>query len=226
MTIDRIRIATPCRASWERMEGDERVRHCAECKLNVYNFAEMTRDEVRALLARSEGRVCARLYRRDVRRRVSRAAAAIVAALLSLPAFAKGIKIHGSKVTLKVEQAAAQRQAALTGFVVHEDLVLPGVTVVLRNEATGQQFTFVTDVSGAFHFASLTEGAYRADLQLMGFKTATIEHLELKPGAVTHAIVTMRLDINEQFEIGVIPAQETHEPMKTTFTQSFIEKLP
>jgi len=32
--------------------------------LNVYNFAEMTRDEVRDLLARTEGRVCARLYRR------------------------------------------------------------------------------------------------------------------------------------------------------------------
>ena len=28
------------------MAGDERVRHCTLCSLNVYNFAEMTRDEV------------------------------------------------------------------------------------------------------------------------------------------------------------------------------------
>ena len=55
--IDRLRIASPCPASWERMEGDERVRHCAVCNLNVYNFAEMTRDEVNALIARSEGRL-------------------------------------------------------------------------------------------------------------------------------------------------------------------------
>jgi hypothetical protein len=46
------------------MAGDERVRHCTLCSLNVYNFAEMTREEVRELLARTEGRVCARLYRR------------------------------------------------------------------------------------------------------------------------------------------------------------------
>src|SRR5437763_488881 len=44
--IESLRIATPCQASWQRMAGDERVRHCTLCSLNVYNFAEMTRDEV------------------------------------------------------------------------------------------------------------------------------------------------------------------------------------
>src|SRR5229473_6883076 len=62
--LGRLRIAVPCQASWEGMAGDERVRHCTLCSLNVYNFAEMTCDEVRELLMRTEGRVCARLYRR------------------------------------------------------------------------------------------------------------------------------------------------------------------
>ena len=62
--LKNLRIATPCPATWEGMAGDERVRHCTLCSLNVYNFEEMTRDEVRALLMRTEGRVCARLYRR------------------------------------------------------------------------------------------------------------------------------------------------------------------
>src|SRR5436190_6844716 len=106
MTSDRlgsIRIAAPCHASWAEMAGDERVRHCTLCSLNVYNFAEMTRDEVRELLVRTEGRVCARLYRRTdgtvltrdcptglraIRQRASRIAAAVIAALLSLPALA------------------------------------------------------------------------------------------------------------------------------------------
>ena len=39
------------------------MRHCTLCDLNVYNFAELTREEIRALLT-SEGRVCGRLYRR------------------------------------------------------------------------------------------------------------------------------------------------------------------
>src|SRR5260370_29655259 len=105
--LGNLRIAVPCQASWEGMAGDERVRHCTLCSLNVYNFAEMTRDEVRELLMRTEGRVCARLYRRAdgtvltrdcptglraMRLRASRVAAALVAALCSLPAFAFGAR--------------------------------------------------------------------------------------------------------------------------------------
>ena len=33
-----IRIASPCPADWDKMVGDERVRHCSECNFNVYNF--------------------------------------------------------------------------------------------------------------------------------------------------------------------------------------------
>lgn len=62
--LNNLRIAAPCDMAWESMAGDERVRHCTLCSLNVYNFAEMTRDEIRALLLRTEGRVCGRLYRR------------------------------------------------------------------------------------------------------------------------------------------------------------------
>ena len=36
-SVGRLCIALPCLTSWERMEGDERVRHCAVCNLNVYN---------------------------------------------------------------------------------------------------------------------------------------------------------------------------------------------
>src|SRR3954449_6188431 len=104
-SLKNIRIASPCQASWAAMAGDDRVRYCSLCSLNVYNFSQMTRDEVRELLLRSEGRVCGRLYRRAdgtiltrdcptglraLRQRASRAAAAVVAALLSLPSLAFG----------------------------------------------------------------------------------------------------------------------------------------
>ena len=239
--MDGLRIASPCSVSWERMEGDERVRHCAECSLNVYNFAEMTRDEVRELLARNEGRVCARLYRRAdgtvlardcptglraLRRRASRAAAAAVAALLSLPVFAKvsSIKIQGSTVKMTTEQAAAQA-AAFTGVAVMGDAQLPGVTVVLRDEATGRQVTAVTDRNGVFKFESLSDGIYTVELTLPGLEPAKIEHLELKSGVVTHANVALR----PVMEMGVIllePEPVRHDPLSITFTQSFIDKLP
>jgi hypothetical protein len=62
--IDTLKIASPCKANWNEMAGDDRMRFCGLCKLNVYNFSGMTRVEISDLLLRSEGRVCARMYQR------------------------------------------------------------------------------------------------------------------------------------------------------------------
>lgn len=62
--LEDVRIASPCKASWRKMKGDNRVRNCAECSLNVYNISEMTREEVAQLITKTEGRLCIRLWRR------------------------------------------------------------------------------------------------------------------------------------------------------------------
>ena len=62
--LDNIKIASPCGANWNEMHGNERKRHCAECKLNVYNLSDMTRTQAENFLINSEGRVCLRIYRR------------------------------------------------------------------------------------------------------------------------------------------------------------------
>jgi hypothetical protein len=46
------------------MVGDARARHCAKCDETAFDFAELTRAEIDALLLAKTGRVCARLYRR------------------------------------------------------------------------------------------------------------------------------------------------------------------
>jgi hypothetical protein len=63
-TLNQLTIAKPCPASWDAMTGDDRVRHCELCKLNVYNVAALTRDEAIGLIERSEGRACVRLFKR------------------------------------------------------------------------------------------------------------------------------------------------------------------
>ena len=82
-SLDLIQIASPCPALWDEMAGDERVRFCKLCKLNVYNLSEMTREEAVAFIGRhiagqassvtqradrqaNNGiqRMCVRLYRR------------------------------------------------------------------------------------------------------------------------------------------------------------------
>lgn len=63
--LSNIRVASPCSARWEDMKGDDKSRHCAQCNLNVHNFEAMTTDEVLAVLQNKQGRVCARLFRRE-----------------------------------------------------------------------------------------------------------------------------------------------------------------
>lgn len=90
--LDKIKIASPCSANWNEMIGDNRNRHCAECKLNVYNLSDMTHTEAENFLIGSEGRVCLRIYRRSdgtvitkdcpvgfakLKKKVSRAATAV-----------------------------------------------------------------------------------------------------------------------------------------------------
>jgi hypothetical protein len=68
--LDDVRIASPCRASWNDMIGDDRVRFCGQCTKNVYNLSSLPRDEAETLLAQTLSRdetqagICVRLYRR------------------------------------------------------------------------------------------------------------------------------------------------------------------
>ncbi|MEK7865707.1 MAG: hypothetical protein AAB434_03430 [Planctomycetota bacterium] len=64
-TLEQVRIASPCHASWNEMTGDDRVRHCQLCKLNVYNLSGMSREEAERLVQGAEGRLCVRFYQRS-----------------------------------------------------------------------------------------------------------------------------------------------------------------
>jgi len=46
------------------MKGDDKVRHCSLCQLNVYNLPGMTEAQVGDLVARTEGRLCVRMFER------------------------------------------------------------------------------------------------------------------------------------------------------------------
>lgn len=62
--LDSVRVATPCRAAWENMQGDNQVRFCQTCAKHVYNLSAMTRTEAEALIQAKEGRMCIRFYER------------------------------------------------------------------------------------------------------------------------------------------------------------------
>jgi hypothetical protein len=96
--LSHVRIAAPCRADWEKMRGNERVRFCGECSMNVYNLSNMSKKDAEALILSAEGRLCVRYYHRSdgtiltnncpvglqaLKRRVSGISRAIVSSVLS-----------------------------------------------------------------------------------------------------------------------------------------------
>lgn len=99
--LSRVRVAAPCRADWERMRGNERVRFCDHCSMNVYNLSNMTRKDAETLILNAEGRLCVRYYRRAdgtiltnncpvglqaLKQRVSRISKAAISSVLSFVA--------------------------------------------------------------------------------------------------------------------------------------------
>lgn len=66
--LDNIMIAAPCTADWNSMEGDDKVRFCNLCELNVFNLSGMSDKDAEALLrsksADPSSRLCIALYRR------------------------------------------------------------------------------------------------------------------------------------------------------------------
>ncbi len=59
-----VTVASPCQANWSLMQGNEQVRFCGDCQLNVYNLSGMSREAAEALVLNKEGRLCVRFFQR------------------------------------------------------------------------------------------------------------------------------------------------------------------
>lgn len=63
--LDQVKVAAPCPANWDEMEGNDQVRHCSQCRHNVYNLSAMSDEEAERLLSMATGRLCVRYYQRS-----------------------------------------------------------------------------------------------------------------------------------------------------------------
>ena len=76
--------------------------------------------------------------------------------------------------------AFAQGNATISGIVQDQSKALiPGVTVVVTNVNTGIKSTTVTNETGAYAFPSVVPGRYSMSASLPGFRTSTINDLEI-----------------------------------------------
>lgn len=106
--LHNIKVAAPCPANWNEMIGNDRVRFCGQCQLNVYNLSGYTEAEAEKVITQTEGRLCVRYYRRadgavltqdcptglqKLRRKAARRATAALSAALS---FLGGLGINAA----------------------------------------------------------------------------------------------------------------------------------
>src|SRR3954454_43470 len=86
--------------------------------------------------------------------------------------------------TLALISTAAFAQGSfftsLSGTVVDPSgAVIPGATVKIRNNGTGEEVDTVSGTDGGFAAASLPGGSYSVTVSLMGFKTAVLNSVTL-----------------------------------------------
>jgi hypothetical protein len=246
--IERLRVASPCSVAWEAMAGDERVRHCDSCRLNVYNTAEMTRAEVEAMVLGREGRLCVRMYRRAdgtvltkdcpvglraYARRVGRLAAAAAGAIFALctatAAQTPRQAASGGKVQ-SVSRCESVKGTGICGTLTDVNgAVIPGVRlklISLRDKTVSVQ---ASDMRGEFAFEDLKRGTYSLTAETTSFQKLVVKNIRVKDKGVTEFIMTMEVGPIEQW-VGLLaddfPPIEATSDITTTIIRRKIESLP
>jgi len=189
--IENIRIASPCPANWEQMRGDDRVRHCDACNLNVYNLAAFTESEIRDLVANRKGRLCGRIYQRQdgtvltqncpvglraVTQRISRIAGAVFA-LLTVNFSAVLPLLSQSYTRTNVSQAAALELNVFDP----SGAPVPEAYVTLSEPSGKQTLNGKTDKHGRFALAGVRSGRYLITVSAPGLLSFP-ETVDLRPG--------------------------------------------
>jgi hypothetical protein len=213
-----LRIASPCSAEWSKMTGTDRVRHCSECNLKVYNFSAMTSDEIEDLVSSRGGRLYARIYRRSdgtmltedcpvgvrarVVRRVSRVAGMAVAALMSISA-AAWQKVQPKECSPSAQ--VARHDSGLEVTVVDpQEALVPGAQVVMVRKDARKKKKGVTNGEGRLQLQNLKAGDYSLAVRAKGFRAANSAVI-LSEGKVLE--VKVKLQVREVASETVVVAE-------------------
>ncbi len=231
--IDRLHVAAPCPMSWEQMRGDDRTRFCESCNLHVYNISELTRKQVGALIASTEGRFCARLYRRAdgtvltkdcpvglraLRRRASKVAGAAVTALFSLCVSVMGQQASqtdeqsasGGEVKLeRINRQTQEGHSMILGVLKDPNgAVVDGASVALINSVTKQTHETTSNDEGIFKFSSVEAGSYDIEVIAPGFAKLVWGHVTVKAGEDIDVGLALQVDDKAYVMLGVVGEED------------------
>ena len=120
--------------------------------------------------------------------------------------------------------------ASIAGVVVDADQqVIPGATVVVKNNATGETFNTFSTERGVFSVPSLVTGTYTVTVTLEGFKTFVLDNVVVNAGVP--ASVRATLEIGGLTETIVVQSnseliQTQSATVSTTLNTREVSNLP
>jgi Carboxypeptidase regulatory-like domain len=221
--VNKLRVASPCSVGWETMTGDERIRHCHSCQLNIYNISEMRKNEVENLIANREGRLCIRLYKRSdgtvltkdcpvgfraYQKRVSRFAGATLATILGLFSISFGQKkdekpVDASKVKI-VKTENQDQESVLYGIIADPNgTILPGAQIKLFKKGKKKARKTKSDSDGNYKFGALSEGTYEVEIKYADFQKLKIKNLKIKKNEQNQLDIVFKLE-GESVTVGIL----------------------
>ncbi|HLN99435.1 MAG TPA: ankyrin repeat domain-containing protein [Pyrinomonadaceae bacterium] len=188
--LKNLTIPAPCSADWNSMIGNDQVRFCDHCSLDVHNISLMTRSQAERLIARANGRLCVRYHQNPtgtpatlpysqklhrISRRVSRIAAGAFTATLSVSS-AVAQTSTSFQPTLRNASAASQLNGrwvlspSIGGTVTDQNgAVISGATVSVSNKQFNIALYVSTGTDGQFKIDSLPAGVYQVRIEAPGF---------------------------------------------------------
>lgn len=178
-------VKSPCSQAWDEMKGNDKVRFCEHCALEVNNISTMRRKDAVRMVRESDGRICIRYVKNpqtnapvfadklyQISRRAPILAAGVMTAALSLSSmtYAQG---GISPIKDSTEQTVVSRQkdskkdktespaASISGTILDpQGAVIPGIVVSLVAGNDSPVRTAASNEEGIYEFKNVAAGTY------------------------------------------------------------------
>ena len=208
------------------MQGDDRSRLCLQCNLHVYNFAQMSQDEIAEILVEKEGRICARTYQRSdgtlltedcpigLRAKLRRAGRLVVSAL---SAVLKVCAADAQDTASQIGSGEVQTANASVTITVSDSsgAVVAGSKVSLELLSRGLAYQGKTDANGSWKAEGILPGVYKLKISAPpGFATDESEIRIASPITSIHRVLDVVVTVGVLVQVTEIsPVPDLANPL-------------
>lgn len=237
--LKQIEVKNHCTQDWDEMTGNDEVRFCGHCSLNVNNLSAMTRKQALKIVRTSKGRICVRYVQNPVdktpvfadrlyqiTRRAGIAAGVLGASLsLSTLTYAQGGAMIERRTGSETETSQSEKTddvkienttANISGTVADpHGAVIPGIVVTLSAKDSSFSSTTVSSEIGFYEFKNIPSGNFSLRAEgVSGFKSFS-KNISVSENTDSTQNIQMEVDGETVVLMGVVAFTEFSNPLHT-----------